>query len=270
MSLLISKPSGSLSPYIKQYWMIENCMRPGAIYTHRIVPCGLMELTFHLGDVPKVNNYQLSLPDNALISGQLNEYYEIDVSGHLSMFSVTFQPQGAMMFFDLPLIELFNQNIPLRFLQKELVEEVESGLFKATSFSQKIKIIEKYLIRQLHENIKEHKGQRINDSIRKISQSLGKISIGELASNACLSRKQYERIFTESIGISPKRFLKIVRFQNVIYQRQLSHKSNLTTLAYECGYFDQSHMINDFKMLSGKTPSQYFREGEAISDYFSN
>ena len=129
--------------------------------------------------------------------------------------------------------------------------------------------MEKSLLKELHKYKSEHDRKRIDDSIRNINQTLGKISIEELSSRACLSRKQYERIFTDNIGISPKRFLRIVRFQNVIFQKQMRQNSNLTTLAYDCGYFDQSHMINDFKILSGKTPSQYFREGEVISDYFS-
>lgn len=71
-----------------------------------------------------------------------------------------------------------------------------------------------------------------------------------------------------SFASSPKQFLRTIRFQNTLHEKQKNKEISLTELAYNCGYFDQSHMIYDYKLLSGKTPSQYFSECEPYSDYF--
>ncbi len=269
MNFQISPPSIFLSPYVKQYWAIENCMPQGVSHVQRVVPCGLVEMVFYLGDRPKAVSENRNLLDSTLVSGQHKEHYDIVVTGNLSMFSVTFQAQGAMMFFDLPLIELYDRTVPLQYLQKEAIDKVESDLFESKTFSEKVCIIENFLAHKFLKNYKEHDVARITGSISLINQTRGTVSINALASHACLSRKQYERIFGDCIGISPKGFLRIIRFQNAIFRKQLNGKNSLTSLAYDCGYYDQSHMINDFKHLSGKTPKQYFSDCEPYSDYFS-
>ena len=83
-----------------------------------------------------------------------------------------------------------------------------------------------------------------------------------------MSRRQFERVFAQDIGISPKQYLKIIRFQYCIFQKQQNVRLNMTGLTYESGYFDQSHFVNDFKSMCGLTPRQYFTENEACSDFF--
>jgi AraC-like DNA-binding protein len=85
-----------------------------------------------------------------------------------------------------------------------------------------------------------------------------------------LCRKQFERIFSEHIGISPKQYLKIIRFQFAIFQKQQNANMNLLDVSFKSGYYDQSHFINDFKSLSGLTPKQYFSKNEACSDFFED
>ena len=269
MSFLVSQPSPFLAKYVKQYWMIENCIHPGSSYHHRIVPNGLMELNFYLGEKPKVTNPDKELTENTLISGQQKSVYDLRINRNLSLFSITFQPLGAKAFFNIPMSEFCDRNIPLRFINREFTVKLESQLFETKSFSEKVLIAEKLLTELFIRKQQEFNFARISDSIAFISKKGGKTDVEELAGRACLSRKQFERIFGDCIGISPKRFLKIVRFQHSIYLKQQNSKINLTHLAFDSGYFDQSHMINDFRQLSGMTPTQFFTECDPYSDYFS-
>lgn len=271
MSLLLSKPSALLSPYIKQYWMIQNSLSKGERYRHRIVPSGLMELSFYLGNQPAViKNSKSNQLDCTMLTGQLLNHYEVEVSDDLDLFSITFQPQGAMMFLELPLSELSNQTIAFNEVFNESTGQIEEQLFFANSFQKRIKIVEEYFRRKLIANQDRRYYSRINNSIQQIDRLKGEVRIDELAANACLSRKQFERIFTNGIGISPKQFLKVLRFQNAIYQKELTPELSLTRLAVDSGYYDQSHMINDFKTLSGMAPLEFFRNCSPFSDYFSS
>lgn len=269
MSFLVAQPSPFLAQYVKQFWMIENYVHPGSSYLHRIVPNGLMELNFYMGEKPESTNPDKHLAENTLISGQQKSAYDLRIKNKLSLFSITFQPLGVKAFFNIPMNECCDQNIPLRFIHKEFTEKLESQLFEIKTFHQKISLAEKLLTELFIKKQTEYNFKRVGDSIQFINTKGGKTNVEELAGRACLGRKQYERIFSECIGISPKRFLKIVRFQHSIFLKQQNGEMNLTRLAYDSGYFDQSHMINDFHLISGMTPTQFFAECEPYSDYFS-
>ena len=269
MNYCVAKPSLLLSPYIKQYWAITDCLPANLTHTQRIVPCGTIELNFYLGSKPFSLHAERSIPEHSVVSGQLNGFYDIVVSGSLNMFSVTFHPFGALMFFNLPLNEFYNQTIALSQLLKDETHSVEDELSATSDFYKRITIIEKFLYLQLLKNNKPYIINRITDCINTIKNSGGMADIDQLASRACLSRKQFERHFNEYIGISPKTYLKIIRFQYSIYCKQLNPTTKLSNIAYDSGYFDQSHMINEYRKLSGKTPKEFFSECEPHSDFFS-
>ncbi len=247
---------------------MENSLPAGVEHIQRIVPNGLCDLIFYLKDRPESTRKNNSIVDSSLVSGQNNNYYDLKVTGDLSLFSILFQPHGLSVFFDIPLIELLNQNVPLRYLLKDSVDKLEEKLFEAGGFEERIKIVESFLLQRIQKSKKKYNFNRIENCIHLINQAKGKITINELASNACYSRKQFERVFSGFTGISPKRFLKIVRFQNTIYEKAVKPATNITELTYLCGYYDQSHMTNDFSKLSGMTPKQYFADCEPFSDYF--
>ena len=91
-----------------------------------------------------------------------------------------------------------------------------------------------------------------------------------MANTACLSTKQFSRIFTEYVGASPKEFQRIVRVQRVLYLLQENPQYNFAQLAYSCGFSDQSHMIREFKLFTGYTPLEYLLICSPVSDYFSD
>jgi AraC-like DNA-binding protein len=268
MTYNISKPSIFFSKYVKHYWAIENSLPAGKEHIQRIVPSGLTDLIFYLKDKPESSRKNNPIIENTIISGQTNGFYDLKVIGDLALFSIIFQPHGLSMFFDIPSNELLNQNVPLRYILKDVVNELEEKLYHAKSFSERIMIAEQFLLPQFLKGKKKYNFNRIENSIHQINRSKGKINIEDLATKACYSRKQYERIFSNFIGISPKKFLRIVRFQNAINEKAKNESINLTELTYLCDYYDQSHMNNDFIKLSGKTPKQYFNECEPYSDYF--
>jgi len=139
---------------------------------------------------------------------------------------------------------------------------------ETTTFEQKLNIIEDFFISSLSRYYIDFEYRRITGVIELIQQRRGNISIEAMASKACLSRRQFERVFTEQIGATPKQYLKTIRFQNAIYQKQLHKELNMTELSYESGYYDQSHFISEFKSMCGQTPRQFFAENEACSDFF--
>ena len=269
-NMKIESPSQILTPYVKSYWGLEHQVPRGGDYVYRIVPSGLSELMFYLGDLPESLDEGKAITEHTLLSGQQKEYYDIRISGRLSLFSIIFQPHGLMVFFDIPIRELFNQNVPLKFVLKEVVSELEDSLHEASSFSEKVKLAEAFLLQRLNKSSKKYEFERIRCSIEIINQSRGQVDIDTLAYHSCLSRKQFERIFQEHVGTSPGLFLKTIRFQQAVYEKSMDVDLSLTELSYLSGYYDQSHMNADFRKLAGMTPGQYFKYCEPYSDYFQS
>ena len=277
MSLYFASPSNELAPYIKRYWAIENVLDKDEICVQRIIPTGLTELLLYFTPRPKVLTNNKFLSDNVALYGHQNDFYDMEMNDDLSVFSIVFQPQGLKQFFKFPLHEIFNQNVPLQYLIGQSGRDLEEKMGEATTFHQRVNIAETYLFHLLKANFDDFEFRRINHIIDLIKKTHGNIntctlyevqSINQMASAACLCRKQFERIFAEHIGISPKQYLKIIRFQFAIFQKQKNVNMSMLDLSYECGYYDQSHFINDFKSFCGLTPKQYFSENEACSDFF--
>lgn len=261
-------PSFVLAPFVKKYWALENCLPAGKKHIQRIVPSGLPELIFYFGNRPQTTGSEKSIPENACVSGQQNRFYDLQISGKLSLFSILFQPHGASLFFDIPVNELFAQNVPLKFIVNSEAPELESKLSAAETFLKKVSVAEKFLLKRLAKNYKQFEFKRINHCLTEINHSKGLISLEKLSALACLSRKQFERNFSVFVGTSPRQFLKIVRFQHALFTKFKQKPVTLTQLACDCGYYDQSHMIHDFKSLSGFTPGEYFACCDPYSDYF--
>jgi AraC-like DNA-binding protein len=232
------------------------------------VPSGLFELIFYLKNKPSSDDSRKSISDSMLVTGQLKDFYDLRIKGRLSLFCINFFPHGLAMFLELPLDELFEHSVPLRFLVKDRVNKLEDELSGAETDPERKKIAEDFLISCLLSSETKHNYDRIRHTINQINLSRGRVDIAKLASDTFLSRKQFERTFTDIIGTTPKQFLKVVRFQNAIFEKSKQADLSLTELSYTCGYFDQSHMISDFRKLSGKTPGQFFAECEPFSDYF--
>ncbi|WP_313381454.1 helix-turn-helix domain-containing protein [Proteiniphilum saccharofermentans] len=259
----IIHPSPLLAPYIKNYWLLKTaCDSPELA---RTVPMGMMNLIFHRG------NRLLSIHDNelhprAFLSGQEKTFADLEYTGQINMISVVFRPIGVKAFFNLPMNKINNLRVTAGDLEDKELAELEHSLTNTEDDQLCILMIEKFLLKRLS-RLAEYNLKRIETTIRLINS--GQTDVTLLADTACLSTKQFQRIFSEHVGSNPKEFSRTIRFQRALYTLENCPHIPLTALAYECNYFDQSHMIKDFKALSGYTPSEYLEACPPHSDYFS-
>lgn len=97
-------------------------------------------------------------------------------------------------------------------------------------------------------------------------------TVTELSSITCLCKKQFERLFHSLVGMNPKEYARIVRFQKALaqMQHQTGKEISQAQIAYASGYSDQSHFIREFKKLSGYTPMSLLKVSAPYSDLFTN
>lgn len=259
----VIQPSALLTPYIKQYWFLT--MDDVVHGSQRLIPFGCMVLSFH-----RRQSY-LYLSGNCLLSksclsGQTTAYSNLEYSGNVNFISIIFQPAGAMAFFKIPMKELNNLHIDIDILGDTQILELEDQLMYIEDNETCVRLIEAFLFKRLYLN-KEYNHRRLTTVIKSINR--GQNNITELALTACLSYKQFKRIFTKHIGLNPKDFLRIYRFQRASYISQTQTQLTLTELADKCLYYDKSHFIRECKEFTGYTPTEFRSNCDPYSDYHS-
>ncbi|WP_099463902.1 helix-turn-helix domain-containing protein [Parabacteroides provencensis] len=258
----IIQPSAVLAPYIKHYWLLES---DDVINSQRVIPTGNIELLFHRSCQMKCKDQ--IIPRTSL-SGQSISFSDLTPTGVVNMIAVVFHPFGAKAFFELPIYELSNLIVSADDLSLNSLKELEDKILYTTSDDECIRLIESFLINRLNP-FKEYNYKRMAAAVGTINLCSDELSVSKLAETVCLSKKQFQRIFSEYIGITPKEFMRIVRFHKTLYTLQNNPEMNFTTLAYECGFYDQAHLTREFKLFSGYTPGQYVAICRPYSDYFS-
>jgi AraC-like DNA-binding protein len=257
------KPSKDLAPYVKHYWFLktDDCYNT----PQRIIPTGSIDLVFHRGKrLRSLTNDKLH--PGAFVGGHSLSYSDLVDTGGVDMISVVFQPYGAKAFFNTPMSEFADERVSAEDMNDVELIDLEKKLFSTKDNLESVRLIEKFLIKRLHQS-KEYNYKRMLAVTNAINQ--GQMNVSDLANVSCLSYKQFKRVFSEYVGANPKDFLRIIRFQKALYILQNEPAIATAQLAYDSGYYDQPHLIKEFKLFSGYTPKEYLSICAPFSDYFS-
>jgi AraC-like DNA-binding protein len=258
----IIQPSVLLVPFVKQYWFLRvDSVAQGS---QRAIPSGSMGLVFNRGD-RICSSLEKDFQLRSHLFGQSATFVDIHFQ-KLDLILVVFQPIGAKAFFSMPMNELSGQSIALDALSDPHIMELEGRLMDIADNQTCAHLIEQFLLKRLYQ-FEEYNYKRLTSVISAINYRENNVSA--LAHEACLSQKQFKRIFTDYIGVTPKEFLQITRFTKTTYTLQTQPKMSLNELAYKCGYYDRSHLIKDFKIFSGYTPTEFLANCDPYSDYKS-
>ncbi len=263
-SFKIIKPSPHLVPYIRYYWILQ--IDGTTPVRERTLPVGCVNMVFHRANT-LFSLTEKSLQPTAFISGQSTSYSEVESTGPLDMIFVVFQPYAARIFFQIPISEFHEKNVSISAIGDPELKELEKQVADTMDDSRSIGLIEHFLLSRLH-SFSTYNVKRVVAAVQEINQQ-SQPTITQLSQIACLSNKQFNRVFTEYIGTHPKEFIRIVRMQRALYLLQTHPDRNFAQLAFECGFYDQSHLIREFKSFSGYTPTEYLSVCAPYSDYFS-
>ncbi|MEP6627724.1 MAG: helix-turn-helix domain-containing protein [Ginsengibacter sp.] len=135
------------------------------------------------------------------------------------------------------------------------IKEVNDKLNDAANFNAMVIVVESFLLTQINRGVKEF--HRLDHVSNRILQSNENLNIESLARESCLSLRQYERKFIERMGISPRYFNKIVRFENAFRMKNKQPHLDWLTIAIHCGYYDYQHLVKDYKKFTTQTPTEF-------------
>ena len=249
----VVRPSPALARYVHCYWTLAGCasMDPQTIF-----PDGRMELVFQLGDpFHRVHEDGTRVTQaTCLLIGQMPHPVTIAPAGKVRSIGVRFRPHGAQAFLRFPLDEVASQLVPLEDILGVFARELLSRIHDAHD---PIPQIENFLLSMLRPVDNDRVLSRVLDSILR---SNGAAQVEDLASHAGISRRQLERVFLRRVGIGPKLFSRIVRFQRLLRAPQ----RDWAVMAADSGYFDQAHLIHDFREFTGQSPMAWRQQQVAF------
>lgn len=254
----IYRPHPPLSAYINIFWLYKGYHPPHEM--ERVLPDGSMQLVINLEeDLIKVydqkNHNRFESFRGSLISGPQSNFAVIDTACQASTMGVHFKPGGAFPFLNFPADELRNEHVSLDTLWGTKADEMREQLLEAEMPVTKFKILEQYLMELMSHSTIPHPA--VVFALRKLQASPHQWKIAEVTEQISLSSRRFIQVFKEEVGLTPKQFSRIRRFQNVLRLIEGEGQVGWTDIALTCGYYDQAHFIHDFRSFSGFSPTIY-------------
>jgi len=182
--------------------------------------------------------------------------FKVDIKHTLDQICILFHPAGLRAFTKIPYDELLREPDVFECVfgpQTFILDEV----FEQNDPQSRADIMEAFLLKRL---LLKRGDSRIQLLLDFIDKTKGNISVRELSATLKLNESTLYRIFNENLGQGPKDFVQTVRFRNVIKLLLAQKRINLTELAYQTMFYDQSHFIRDFKIRSGSLPSEFIHK----------
>ena len=267
MSIYRYTPGPPLNRYVDFFWYYVDLLPDHD--REYVLPDGTFELIINLQDTPRKLFHRTdgnSWDDfrRGWISGAQWKFLIIDALQHSSMIGVHFKPGGAATVLGFPATELAGHVIELDAVWGDAVWDWREQLLAALTPAAKFATLERLLTQKLCESPQPSKNA-IDWALNRFVAEPTLPTITSVLSRIGFSHKHFIELFRREIGLTPKLFCRVRRFQQVLIEVQTRPEINWADIACSCGYFDQSHFVHDFFEFSGVNPSAYLArclEGE--------
>ncbi|MBC7829532.1 MAG: AraC family transcriptional regulator [Chitinophagaceae bacterium] len=261
------KPPDQLQGHIKYYWTMESSV-DSVTNTFRTIADGCPGLIFQQTENGDFYQNNKKLP-GIFLYGQATRHAELYMAGRSTTVGIFFYPHALKSIFGLNADELTDSCIDMELITSSQNFQLSQQLMNTSSTNDRIKILSSYLFCQIRNDKRQPDGT-IEFALSLILKSEGNIPLKELQENIQLSERSFERRFKQSIGISPKLFSRICRFQASLNQLRKNKYNKLSDIAFENEYADQSHFIRTFKEFAGFSPFQYQKQSKEIVENLLN
>ena len=261
MPIQFHRPCGPLRNFVQMLWLQDGNGPVPTKTRETIIPDGSAELvinlsenaarTFDFDDAADPRKFS-----GAIFSGPHSIPFVIPPTANRCFIGAHFLPGGAFPFLRMPLEELRNEHVELDALFGNAVRELRDGLLAVKSVAGQFAILERFLLRHLMNSRAHHAA---------VSFALGRFGligqpprrIDELRRDVGLSGRRFGRVFSEQVGLTPKLFARLSRFQRAVRLLSRARDINWGDIIFAAGYYDQAHLIHEFQSVSGATPIEY-------------
>ncbi|QEL17731.1 DUF6597 domain-containing transcriptional factor [Limnoglobus roseus] len=240
-----------LSQFIESFWYVEHA---AAHQFERLLPNGDTDIVMALGGGglrfrDPADPTRQRFFGGPVASGAHSASYLTDTDQQASLLGIRFKPGGAYPFLREPLDRIHNRQVVLTDLWGPFAADLHGRLTDARTHDERFQLLEEAFLHRLPLSGRRHPA--IARAAEEFVASGGRLSVTPLSLRANLSPRRFIELFRREIGLTPKTFCKVQRFQRAIYHLDTSPLSGLARVALTCGYYDQAHLNRDFRELAG-------------------
>jgi AraC-like DNA-binding protein len=260
-------PDPSLAHLIKCVWNYEASTSERDGRPERIVPDGNPELVVHYGhpfsDYDETEKKQLQ--PRVFMMGQMTRPLALDSShGAPGIMGVRFHPAGSRAMVGAAMDEFTDQRLDVADLAPREARTLHDEIASAPGAAARAAVMQRF-VRDFVDANARFQDPMVMHWTRQLQSANGRLSIARLADEADMSVRQLERRFRLQVGIPPRQYANVVRFRAVFDMLTGDSKPDWIGLALDAGYFDQSHMIRDFKRFLGCSPTTFVNQLRGLS-----
>jgi AraC-like DNA-binding protein len=253
-------PRPPLSDFVDLFWSCEGYGPPHG--KERVVPTGTMQLIVNLSEnelrvYDRRDHDRFHSFGGSLISGTHSEFVVIDTASQAFTVGVHFKAGGAFPFLGVSAGELRDADAPLDALWGAKAAELRGRLLESQTPEARFRVLERTLLAQVARPSTRHPAVAL--TLEEFRGAPHTKTVKEVGERTGLSQRRFIQLFREEVGLTPKLFCRIRRFQEVIRLIGSGQRPEWAELALRCGYFDQAHFVHDFREFSGTTPTAYLR-----------
>lgn len=257
MNYYTISPSEKLQGLVRFFWVFESD-EPKEPYIYRSMADPCCEFLFHYkGRFDELTgNGERSPSFLSGIHSQTQNYRRFITEEPFGIFGAYLYPFAAFRLLHLSPSELTNQMPDLHSALGKSGKQLEEKMFLATSNRERCRILTGFLEHQfLKHPLDSHPAI---SAVKFVIHSEERYTVQHLSEKFNLSERQFERKFREYSGFTPKKYMRLVRFGEACNHYAETNQKSMTEIAHQCGYYDQSHFIKEFKCFSGYHPGEYF------------
>lgn len=269
---------GPLTDFVDSFWSLQGRAgaalpgRPlGGSHAEPVLPDGCPELVLNLAD-PFLRHGSSGPPRRqpaSLLVGQLTSPIVLQPTGAVDLIGVRFRPSGlGGVLRGLPAAELTDGDFDLEEIVGARAKGVAEMLHHDGTPARRVAALATWFRRALlHNRRPDPVARRAEEAIRSAH---GRLRIDALAASMGVSRRHLERRFHGSVGIGPKLLARIARFQHLVRSLDRSDSPRWAGLAVQCGYYDQAHLIRDFRQFTGESPAAFLGAEHSLAELFTH
>lgn len=244
-------PDRMLKDYVKEFLIVET----SDLVSLETLPSTSVSLNYIISgsiEMKQKGDATIKLP-KAFAFGVARTSLHFGFSEGTTLIAIIFNPGMASSLISCPINDFFEKFIAYsNFLNPNQLTQIEQIFAEQSKYPDLIKRIEKFLLVEI---LCTQKEDIIKEAVHEIIHSQGATSIKKIVDELAVSRDSFEKKFRKQVGTSPKKFSNIVRFRN-LFENGYKY-TTLTEMGLNAGYYDQSHFIKDFKVITGKNPSKF-------------
>lgn len=241
------EPSEPLKPFVEHYWALRFDLQDEPPYTQTVLSFPNVNLAFEQDEWGR----------RALLYGIPKHPFKRELNGVGRVLGVKFIAGGFYPFWQKNVSELTGKTITASELFGLDLDDEAHNLLDAADDVTMAKLAENILLRQLP--ARDEQGEHAAQIVREIMNDRSIIKVEQISERYHISIRQLQRMFNKYIGVSPKWVIKRYRVQEAAQRLEQDESVQLVDLAAQLGYFDQSHFINDFKSVLGRSPLAHIK-----------